>query len=161
MSAIGSYAVLRRALFPLCLERARSIRTETTGRWLFRSSLVAGMQAFEAAWKQALVAEVTFGYSGYVLGNYLDAQEALNSVGNSYEESEAATAIAKAFTAGFAFEERVSFPALPKEKLLVWCQGEYGKDAEAIAEALVLAHEFYQQGLERVDRENLVVFIIR
>lgn len=161
MSAIGSYAVLRRALFPVCLERARNIRTETTGRWLFRSSQVAGMQAFEAAWKEALVAEVTFGYSGYVLGNYLDAQETLNSVGNSYEESEAAVALAKAFTAGFAFEDKVNFPALPKEKLLVWCRGEYGNDAEAMAEALAAAHEFYRQGLERVDQENLVVFIIR
>jgi len=33
MIAIGSYAVLRRSQFFVCLDRARHIRSESSGKW--------------------------------------------------------------------------------------------------------------------------------
>lgn len=161
MSAIGSYAVLRRAGFAECVERARNIRTETRGRWLFKSSVVVGMEEFRAAWAAALVEEAPFGYSGYVIGNYIDAQELVNSVPNRYEHSETALALKKAFTAVFPFEEKETFPELPQERLLAWSREEYVKDADGMAEAITAAHAFYQEGLSKITPETVVVFLIR
>src|SRR5690348_8081610 len=138
MSAIGSCAVLRRAAFAECVECAKSM--ETSGRWVFKTSRMVGMQEFEAAWAKALVEEVSFNYSGYVIGNYLDAQEHVNSLPNRYEHTETALALCKAFTAAFPFEKSETFPALPKDKLLVWCREEYGKEADGMAEAIEAAH---------------------
>ena len=76
MSAIGSYAVMRRSQFPACVDYARQIRSESTGKWLFKKTEVVGANEFKQAWQAALVEEVHFDYSGYVLGNYLLAQEA-------------------------------------------------------------------------------------
>jgi hypothetical protein len=77
MSAIGSYAVLRRRNFAACLEHTRQIRSESSGKWFFKKTAVVGVNEFKQAWQTALVEEVNFDYSGYVLGNYLDAQLAV------------------------------------------------------------------------------------
>jgi hypothetical protein len=160
MSETGSYAVLRRGAFPECVKCAEDIRKETRGRWLFKSSVVVGMDEFHAAWASALVEEANFGYSGYVIGNYIDAQEHVNSVHNRYERTETALALTKAFTAAFPFEEKETFPELPQEKLAAWCREEYGKDADSMAEAITAAHAFYQEGLAKIGPETVVVFII-
>ena len=160
MSAIGSYAVLRREAFPECVERARHIRKETRGRWIFKSPVVAGMEEFKAAWAGALVEEASFGYSGYVIGNYLDAQEHVNSLPNRYERTETALALTKAYTAAFPFEEKETFPELPQEKLAAWCREEYGEDAQNMAEAITAAHTFYKEGLAKITPETVVVFLI-
>ena len=160
MSAIGSYAVLRRAAFPACVERAKNIRKETRGRWIFKNPVVVGMEEFKAAWAEALVEEASFGYSGYVVGNYIDAQEHVNSVANRYERTEAALALTKAFTAAFPFEEKETFPELPQEQLRAWCREEYGKDADSMAGAITAAHAFYQEGLAKITSETVVVFLI-
>jgi hypothetical protein len=65
MSAIGSCGVLKRHNFTACLVRAQNIRSESTGKWLFKKTAVAGISEFEHAWQAALVEEVTFDYSGY------------------------------------------------------------------------------------------------
>jgi hypothetical protein len=161
MSAIGSYAVLWRAGFAECAERAKDIPTETSGRWVFKTSRVVRMRDFENAWATALVEEVSFDYSGYVLGNYLDAQEMVNLLPNRYERTETALALTKAFTAAFSFEEKETFPAFPKERLLAWCREEYGRDANGMAEAIEAAHIFYQEGLAKISPDTVVVFIIR
>src|SRR5262245_54390111 len=90
MSTIGSYAVLTRHQYPVCLERAREIRSETSGRWLFKKTEIAGVSEFKQAWQAALVDEVSFDHSGYVLGNYLDAQQAVNEIQLADEESDEA-----------------------------------------------------------------------
>jgi hypothetical protein len=160
MSAIGSYAVLRRAGFPECVERAKNIRKEMRGRWIFKSPVVVGMEEFKAAWAEALVEKADFGYSGYVIGNYIDAQDHVNSVPNRYERTETALALTKAFTAAFPFEEKETLPELPQEKLLAWCREEYGKDAQNMAAAITAAHTFYQEGLAKITPETVVVFLI-
>jgi hypothetical protein len=160
MSAIGSYAVLRRKAFSECVERAKNIRKETRGWWIFKNPVVVGMEEFKAAWAAALVEEASFGYSGYVIGNYIDAQEHVNSLPNRYERTETALALTKAFTAAFPFEEKETFPELPPEKLLAWCREEYGKDADNMAEAIAAAHAFYKEGLAKITPETVVVFLI-
>jgi hypothetical protein len=160
MSALGRYAVLRRAAFPECVERAKNIRTQTRGRWIFKNPVVVGMEEFKAAWAEALVEEATFGYSGYVIRNYFDAQEHVNSVPNRYERTETALALTKAFTAAFPFEEKETFAELPPEKLAAWRREEYGEDADGMAEAITAAHAFYQEGLAKITPETVVVFLI-
>ncbi len=76
MSAIGSYSVLDRSDVADCLARARAVRSETAGRWIFKQTRVHGMEEFRRAWRAAVRKRVDFEYSGYVLGNYLDAQTA-------------------------------------------------------------------------------------
>jgi hypothetical protein len=90
----------------------------------------------------------------------LDAQEHLNEVRNRWDQSEEGRALARAFTAGFAFDSRVAFPELPQERLEAWCRDEYGQDAATMTEAIGAAHSFYRSGLDRVDHENIVVFVI-
>jgi hypothetical protein len=43
MSAIGSYFVVRRSQWPACLAAARNVRSETTGRWIFKNTQVVGL----------------------------------------------------------------------------------------------------------------------
>src|ERR1700752_2396880 len=104
MSAIGTYEVLNRRHFERCLEAARNIRTETTGKWLFKSTTTIGVPEFMQAWQTAVQKKVVFDYSGYVLGNYLDAQLTLNQSVLADEQSEVARILAKVFTAAFVFE---------------------------------------------------------
>jgi hypothetical protein len=59
---------------------AADVRTDVTGKWIFKKPVTRGRDAFNAAWAAALVEEVDFEYSGYVLGDYLDAQERVNGV---------------------------------------------------------------------------------
>ena len=161
MSAIGSYAVLRRSQLPVCLDRARQICSASSGKWLFKKTEVVGIIEFRQAWQAAVVDEVTFEYSGYVLGNYLDAQHAVNQIELANEQSEVARSLCKTFTAAFPFEIPVTFPELASEPLLSFCQQEYGNDAQGMVEALKATHVFYQKGLSNITSENLVIFVIR
>jgi hypothetical protein len=161
MSAIGSYVVLRRSHFPGCVDRAHPIRSESTGKWLFKKTEVVGISDFERAWQAALVEEVGFDYSGYVLGNYLDAQLAVNQIQLANEQSEVSRALCKVFTAAFPFDAPVTLPELAPEPLLAFCQQEYGNDAQGVVEALKAAHLFYQRGLSNITAETLVIFVIR
>ncbi|HEX5411707.1 MAG TPA: hypothetical protein VFZ27_07570 [Terriglobia bacterium] len=134
MSAVGGYAVLRRAAFAECVELAKSITRKHEFRWPFKDSLTIGMEEFKAAWDAALMEKVEFGYSWYAIGNYLDAQEQVNSAPNRHERTEAALALSRAFTAAFPFEEKKNFAEFPPDKLLAWCRKEYANDAGNMAE---------------------------
>src|SRR6266498_2993022 len=101
MSAIGNYTVLMRGGVPGCLALARSVHTQATGRWIFKQTQVIGIEEFRRAWGAAVVREVDFDYSGYVLGNYVDAQQAINGIQLVDEQSEEARALTKIFTAAF------------------------------------------------------------
>ena len=90
MSAIGSYVVLRREGFSECVRLAADVRKEVTGKWIFKKPVTRGRDEFNAAWAAALVEEVDFEYSGYVLGDYLDAQERVNGVRTGEREQSAA-----------------------------------------------------------------------
>jgi hypothetical protein len=70
------------------------------------------------AWQAALVEEVNFDYSGYILGNYLDAQLAVNQIQLADEQSEIASTLCKVFTAAFPFDTPVTLPQLAPEPLL-------------------------------------------
>jgi hypothetical protein len=162
MSAIGSYAVVSRAKFPLCLEKARNVHDETTGWWIFKTTRVVGVEAFREAWRQALIEEVSFDHSGYVLEDYLSAQRDLNNFTLFDEELEAFGNLCKVFTAAFPFEEPLSPPPLPSDRLLAWCRGEFGdEEAPGLVEALEAADTFYHRGLSAITPERVVVFLIQ
>jgi len=161
MSAIGDYLVVSRSAYAKCLELAREIHSETTGKWLFKKTQVVGVEEFHREWQQSVLEEVGFSYSGYVIGNYLDAQDVLNHSGFD-EEAEDAKTLCKIFTAAFPFHEQVTFPELEANELLKFCRDEYGEDdGPQLAEAVSAAHEFFKEGLKKVTPENLVVFTIR
>jgi hypothetical protein len=161
MSAIGSYAVLRRRDFAACLDRARNIRSESSGTWLFKKTVVVGVSEFNQAWQAALVEEVNFDYSGYVLGNYLDAQLAVNQIQLADEQSEVASTLCKVFTAAFPFDAPVTLRVLASEPLLVFCQQEYGNEHKVWLKVCALHTFFKKKGLSTISSENLVIFIIR
>jgi hypothetical protein len=52
MSAIGSCGVLKRHNFTACLDHARNIRSESTGKWLFKKTSVVGIREFEQLGRQ-------------------------------------------------------------------------------------------------------------
>lgn len=161
MSAIGSYEVLTRDGFAACLDAARGVTLESSGKWIFKTTREHGREAFDAAWAAARVDEVDFDYSGYVLGNYLDAQLAINNLRLFDEESEPAQALARVFTAAFVFDVPRTLPEIPTDKLQAYCREEYGEDGEDLIEPLQAAHAFYAQGIGAITAANLVVFIIR
>ena len=70
MSALGSYEALERARFEHCMDLARNVRTETTGKWIFKTSTVSGLAEFHHASNIAVLRRVNFDHSGYVLGTY-------------------------------------------------------------------------------------------
>ena len=144
MSAIGSCAVLRRHQLDACLAHA--------GR--------AQPAEFAAAWQAALVRRLDFDYSGYVLGNYLDAQGAVNGESPVDELSEASVALSQVFTAGFLFDRRIELPDLDRERLAAFCREEYGADGAGMMEAITAAHDFYRRGLAEITPEQVVVFVI-
>jgi hypothetical protein len=162
MSATGSYAVVRRHEWPRCIALAQTIRTETTGRWIFKQSRVVGMDEFANAWQAAVVREVDFEHSGYALGTCLDAHEAILGRALVGEQSEAVTALAKVFTAGFPFERAVPVPDLPSDRLDAFCRQEYGDDEPPeTAAALADANRFLQRGMAEISPDHIVVFIIK
>lgn len=161
MSAIGSYEVLTRAGFAACLDAARNVHPETTGKWVFKTTKVQGRDAFDAAWTAARVDAVVFDYSGYVLGNYLDAQLAINNLRLFDEESDIAQALALVFTEAFVFDTPRTLPELPAEKLQAYCREEYSEDGQDLIEPIQAAHAFYAEGLAAISPTNLVVFVIR
>ncbi|HKE57424.1 MAG TPA: hypothetical protein VKB46_12000 [Pyrinomonadaceae bacterium] len=161
MSAIGDYFVLSRSAYAKCLALAQGVHSETTGKWLFKKTQVVGIDEFHREWQESVLEEVGFSYSGYVIGNYLDAQDVLNRSGFD-EETEEARTLCKVFTAAFPFHEQVTFPELAPDKLLDFCREEFGvDDGPQLAEAVKAAHQFFKEGLEKVTPENLVVFTIR
>jgi hypothetical protein len=160
MSAIGSYVVLPRARFPHCLELARNVRNETTGKWLFKKTETVGLDAFRTAWQESVIKEETFGYSGYVLGDYLLAQEEINKVQLVDEEAEVSTLLNKVFLAAFVFEESISLPNMSDDQLLEYARDERGEEGDEMVEPLKAAHEFFRQGLVEITAENLVVFLM-
>jgi len=62
VSAIGSYEVLDRTAFVACMDLARQVRSETTGKWIFKSSRIVGLNEFNEAWRSAVRHVVGFGY---------------------------------------------------------------------------------------------------
>ena len=161
MSAIGSYEVLSRSKFDECLQVARDIRTETSGKWIFRQTNTSGRDAFLEKWNASVSKRVDFDHSGYVLGQYLDAQTVINQKVLFDEGSELGRTLAKVFTAAFVFDSSLSLPDLPANELDDCCAEEYGHDATAMVEAINAAHAFFAQGLNEITPENLVVFVIR
>ncbi len=161
MSALGSYEVLERARFEHCMDLARNVRTETTGKWIRKSSTVSGLAEFHHAWDAAVLRRVDFDHSRYVPGTYLDVQLAMNDASLLDDESEPAHVLSRVFTAGFVFDTPATLPELSDEKISTYCRTEYADTRPEMIEALVAAHSFYQRGLAEVTPENLVVFVIR
>jgi hypothetical protein len=161
MSAIGSFEVLTRPRFDDCLAAARDVHPETSGKWIFKKTQVTGVDAFHALWDASVLERADFEYSGYVLGNYLDAQYEINGLRLFDEESETAAALARVFTAAFVFDAPRTLPELPDSKLQAYARGEYGEDGQDLIEPIRAAHAFYLRGMTAITPERLVVFIIR
>lgn len=160
MSAIGTYEVLNRSDFQRCLDAARSIRTETSGTWLFKTTRTVGASEFTELWQASTRKQVVFEYSGYVLGNYLDAQQAINQAEVVDEQSEVSVTLAKAFTAAFVFDTPVSFRDFTADELNAYCRDEYGEDGAELLEPMRAAYHFLEQGIAEITDETLVVFVI-
>jgi hypothetical protein len=160
MSAIGTYEVMNRRKFDECLNAARTVRQQTTGIWMFQRTKSSGLTEFQAKWKASVSKEVDFDYSGYALGQYLDAQRAINDRVLFDDASEVAEILANVFTAAFVFDKHVALPTLADNKLNDYCRDEFAEDAAAMAEAITAAHSFYERGLKEITPENLVVFVI-
>jgi hypothetical protein len=90
----------------------------------------------------------------------LDAQHAINGTQLIDEQSEIARIFSSVFTAAFPFEAPVRLPDLAPERLLAFCNEEYGTDGSGMVEALEAAHAFYRRGIAEVTPEQLVVFVI-
>ena len=142
MSAVGTWEVLNREDFDRCLP-------------------LCGTAAFPPAWQRAVVRRKDFEGSGYVLGNYVDAQAELNQLRLFDEESHAARQLGRAFTAAFVFDNSIPLPELPRERLIEYCRNEYGEEGDGLVEPLRAAHAFFTQGLREVNDDHLVVFVIR
>lgn len=160
MSAIGCCAVMRRSRWPGCLEAAGRVTSETTGKWIFKKTRIAGLEEFRRTWREAKLRVLDFDYSGYVLGNYLHAQEAINHFKVIDEQSDAVRTLSRIFTAAYPFEEAVALPELASAGLFDLCHYEYGDDADGMMEAIQAAHKFYCRGFAQVTAANMVVFVI-
>jgi hypothetical protein len=160
MSAVGSYQVLKRSTFAACVEAARNVRSWTTGVWIFKRTRTSGLAEFTATWDASVSKTVDFDYSGWALGQYLDAQRAINQRELFDEQSELGRTLARVFTAAFVFDTPMTLPDLPANELDAYCRGEYEQDGPAMAEAITAAHAFYAQGLMEITPENLVAFVI-
>jgi hypothetical protein len=160
MSAIGSYEVLNRAKFDACIEAARKVKTTITRLWFTTRSTTTGLEEFHALWRASVLKTVDFDYAGWVIGQYLDAQNALNEKEFLDEESELGQVLMRIFTAAFVFDRPLAFPGLPASALEAYCREEYGEDGPGMAQAITAAHAFYAQGMKEITPENLVVFVI-
>jgi hypothetical protein len=160
VSAIGRYAVLNRSKFDACVNAARDVRSQTSGMWIFKRTEVIGVGEFKKLWDASVSKTVDFDYSGYVLGQYLDAQSVINERVLFDEESELGRTLAKVFTAAFVFDKSIVLPALPASALDAYCREEAEDDGPAMVEAMTAAHAFYAQGLKEIDSETVVVFVI-
>ncbi len=115
MSAIGSVVFLRRQAFAGVVESAAAVRSERAGWGPFKKLVTHGRDAFDQAWAAAVVEEVTFNFSGYVLASYLGAQRSLSGFAAAdLEDSVAARALANIFTAAIPLEHPASLPDLPQ-----------------------------------------------
>ncbi len=104
-----------------------------------------------------------FGYSGYVLGDYLDVHEQINGVrAGELERSAEALALSKMFSGAIPFEETPTpFPEFDEQALRAFCRSEYANDADSMREAIQAAHEFYLCGLARLSEAHVVAFLIQ
>jgi hypothetical protein len=127
---------------------------------LFKTTETVGLDSFRAAWQESVTKEETFGYSGYVIGDYLLAQEEINRVQLVDEEAEVSTVLNKVFLAAFVFEGSISLPDISDDQLLAYARDEWGEDGYEMVEPLKAAHEFYRQGLTEITPENLVAFLM-
>jgi hypothetical protein len=161
MSAIGSVVIVRRDAFAKCVLLASAVRTERKGWGPFKKVVTHGQDTFDKAWEAAVIDERDFAYSGYVLGNYLDAQRAISGLATKeLEESDAARALCKVFTAAMPFEKVIPLPELPQQALHDFCVAEYRADADGMVTAIQAADAFYRSTLERVSIDQIAVFII-
>lgn len=161
MSAIGTYVRIRRSDLERCIKLAATIHRETPGRWPWTKSVEFGRREFDHAWQAGTIEQVEFGYSGYVLNDYLTAQEAINGYAHSPFDSTDAMVLEKAFAAAFPIFSPMSFPELPDQALLTFCVQQYGQtDASTMFEAIQAAHEFYRSGIAGVTSQESVVFVI-
>lgn len=154
MSAIGKCAILKRDLVEECAARARAVHKETIGLF-FKKTVTVGKEEFREAWRRALVEEDHFDFSGYALGEYLDAQKELNG----FEFAERGP-FDKVFTAGFRFDQPVNLPQISNEKLKAYCDEQFGADAPTALEAFKSADKFYRRNLAKIDAGRVAVFII-
>jgi hypothetical protein len=159
MSAIGSYVRIRTTDLDRCLELAAPASSEGKFRWPWQPRAETGRERFTREWEAAVLEEVDFDGSGYVLASYFLAQGALNGLDDPFESPEA-DRLANVFTAALPVRVRRVFPELDANGLREFCATEWGADAPGMHAAILKAHEFFRAGMSRVTSEEAVVFII-
>ena len=142
MSAIGSYVRIRTADLDRCLELASRDSSD-----------------FAREWDAAVLEEVDFDGSGWVLSSYFLAQSHLNDLADPFDSAEGMT-LAKVFTAAFPVRAPQPLPELDAKALQEFCASEWDTVAAAVCDGIVQAHAFLTMGMARIAQGEAVVFII-
>jgi hypothetical protein len=141
-----------------CAELAAQATGDRTFRWPWQARTETGLERFGREWDAAVLEEVVFDGSGYVLGSYFLAQAALNHFADPFDAAESAD-FAKVFTAAWPVRTQLSLPELDAGALRQFCAAEWSDDPQ-MYEAVMQAHSFFKAGLGRVTEDEAVVFII-
>lgn len=161
MSAIGSVVFVKRPEFAHCVQLAAQVRYEKKGWGPFKKDVTYGREAFEQAWRAAVVEAREFDFSGHALTGYFDAQQQLNGVDPERLASTAAgQALDKVFMAAIPFEQPLTLPALSPDSLRAYCAAEYGEDADEMFQIMQAADAFCRSGIQRLSAEHVVVFLV-
>lgn len=159
MSAIGSYVRLKESDLARCLQLATSATPHRPFRWPWQARAESSLEAFEGEWTSAVLEEVVFDESGYLLASYFLAQAALNHVTDPFDSVEGKI-LAKVFTGGVPVRDPRAFPELPTGALEAFCRSEWGDEGEGMAEGIAAAHAFFNAGISLATRDEPTVFII-
>jgi hypothetical protein len=160
MSAIGSYVVLRREGFRECVRVAADVRTEATGKWIFKKPVTRGRDEFNAAWTATLVEEVGF----WICARRLSRRSrTVNGVRTGERErSAAALTLNKLFAAAIPFEETPApFPAMEEQTLRALARANTETTLIACIRRSKPRMNSAAAGLARLSETHVVTFVIR
>ena len=119
-----------------CLGLARNVRTESTGKWIFRKSRVIGLPEFREAWRAPYCAEsisTTQATSWETIWTPKERATRRSSSMSSrrWREYSPACSRRRSFST-----RRVRCRISPRKKLHAFCGAEYGTDAPGMIEAI-------------------------
>jgi hypothetical protein len=160
MSATGWYVVLTKRDLERCLDLARRVQRESTGRWFWKKTIETGRDEFDRAWNAAVTKKIEFEHSGFALADYFTAQQEVNGYREDPFDSPDGLALARVFTSAYPVTTPTTFPPLVAASLKAFCAEEYGEDDVSGLQAIQAAHEFYAEGISQVSAEAAVVFAI-
>src|SRR5262249_22643359 len=159
VSAIGSCVRMKTSDLDRCLALAGGITPPQKSRWPWQKKLDTGRDAFVREWAAAVLEEMVFDGSGYLLASYFLAQNEMNGLTDPFDEPEGLM-LAKVFTAAFPVRVPHSLPALEPNALAAFCNKEWGDNGPGKCEGITRVDAFLKAGISRIDDNHSVVFII-